>query len=531
MTIKLKILSFALIAVLLPFGVLGYFTYAHSVRINELRFGQELRSLGVLVAKETGRQLQRLSDDVGVFAATPLLREAFSGADTALLQADAYFDSLLARFSEYRQFRLAYADGFPIASEQPDNPQRITDGTGIAVLVRPGTEPLLRVTGGVTDGTGALSGYLVADIELHVLQPLLEYTVGRHLHLTLNGKRVLNASGTPGAPAPTSTGGEEPVASFAGVSMYPDHRGVNVLGLFTPTPVDGLSVLAEMDAEEAFAELGRLKTRVLWVFTLVLLVMLSAVYVFAASLVRPLDGLVKGARRVAEGDLDVDLPSDRGDEIGYLSRVFNDMVVRLQEDREVVAAAQTQLLEHNRRLEELTVTDTLTGLANRRSLSENMALQLERYRRNGRPFSVLMLDLDHFKTVNDRYGHLAGDQVLRQFAACLTQSIRTVDFAARYGGEEFTIILFETGHADSWELAERFRTRVQEMRLPVESGTLLQVTVSIGIAEVCDTDNVPDDLLQRADAALYQAKRVGRNCVCFAGNPLAETAPSIRHGQ
>ena len=285
------------------------------------------------------------------------------------------------------------------------------------------------------------------------------------------------------------------------------------------------------DAEEAFAELGRLKTRVLWVFTLVLLVMLSAVYVFAASLVRPLDGLVKGARRVAEGDLDVDLPSDRGDEIGYLSRVFNDMVVRLQEDREVVAAAQTQLLEHNRRLEELTVTDTLTGLANRRSLSDIMARQLERYRRDARIFSVLMLDLDHFKTVNDRYGHLVGDEVLRQFAACLKQSIRAVDLAARYGGEEFTIILFDTGHEDSWELAERIRTQVRDMRFTVEPGTVLEVTVSIGIAEVSDTDSAPDDLLQRADAALYQAKRAGRNCVCFAGNPLAESAPSIGHGQ
>jgi diguanylate cyclase (GGDEF)-like protein len=301
--------------------------------------------------------------------------------------------------------------------------------------------------------------------------------------------------------------------------------------MFTPSPIDGLSVLAEMDAEEAFVELGKLKTQVSWIFALVLLVMLGAVYVFGASLVRPLDGLINGARRVAEGDLDVDLPTDRRDEIGYLSQVFNDMVVHLQESRQVVTAAQSQLVEHNRRLEELTVTDTLTGLANRRRLSEQMALQLERYRRNGRPFSVLMLDLDHFKTVNDRYGHLVGDQVLRQFAVCLTQSIRAVDFVARYGGEEFTILLFETGQADSWELAERIRTGVQEMRLTVESATVLRVTVSIGIAEVRNTDIAPDDLLQRADAALYQAKRAGRNCVCFAGNSLADAGVSIGHGQ
>ncbi len=531
MTIKLKILLFALVAVLLPFGVLGYYTYAHSVRINELRFGQELRSLGALVAKETGRRVRRLSADVGVFAAPPLLREAINGENSSLLQADVYFDSLLTRFSDFRRFRLADVEGFHFSRQQPDRSQRITAGAGVAVVLQPGTKPFLRVTAGVTDAADVLSGYLVANIGLQVLQPLLDNTEGKRLHLTLNGRRILGVSGSLQAPAPISTDGEDRAASFAGVTLYPDHRGVTVLGMFTPTAIDGLSVLAEMDAEEAFAELGQLKTQVFWIFTLVLLVMLSAVYVFGTSLVRPLNGLINGARRVAEGDLDVDLPTDRRDEIGYLSQVFNDMVLRLQESRRVVTAAQSQLLEHNQRLEELTVTDTLTGLANRRSLSAKMALHLERYLRNGRPFSVLMLDLDHFKMVNDRYGHLVGDEVLRQFAVCLTRSIRAVDFVARYGGEEFTIILFETGHADSWELAERIRTRVRKMRLAAQSGTVLGVTVSIGIAEVRDTDIAPEHLLQRADAALYQAKRAGRNCVCFAGNPLEDTGASIGHGQ
>ena len=145
---------------------------------------------------------------------------------------------------------------------------------------------------------------------------------------------------------------------------------------------------------------------------------------------------------------------------------------------------------------------------------------------------MILCDIDYFKRYNDTYGHQQGDDCLKKIALAL-QSVckRSTDLVARYGGEEFTVILFETGHADSWELAERVRTRVQEMRMTVESGALLGVTVSIGIAEVRDSDNAPGDLLQRADAALYQAKRAGRNCVCLAGTPVTDTAVSIGRGQ
>jgi diguanylate cyclase (GGDEF)-like protein len=273
-----------------------------------------------------------------------------------------------------------------------------------------------------------------------------------------------------------------------------------------------------------------LKTRAVWILAAVLVPLIAATHFFGASLVRPLNGLTDGARRVANGDLDVDLPSARRDEIGYLSSVFNDMVERLQDSRRAVSAAQSRLLAQNRRLEELTVTDNLTGLANRRSLTENLARHLARYRRNGRSFSVLILDLDHFKSVNDRYGHLAGDAVLRRFATRLSESIRTVDFAARYGGEEFTVVLFETGRSDAWESAERIRARVEQMRVEVEPAVVLAVTASIGFAEACAADVEPDDLLQRADAAMYQAKQAGRNRVCFAAAPETDANGLIGHG-
>ena len=408
MTIKLKILCFALIAVLVPFAVLGYFAYSHSVRINQARFGQELHSLGALVADQIDRRIQRLSADVEAFAASPLLYKAIAREPAALLQTQAYFTSLRARLADYRSLSLEDTQGVSIGAEGADRSRWPVRKAGVDVVLGKGAEPLLRVAVPVMDTSGAESGYLVAALHLRVLRPLLAGVAGKSLYLASSKSRLLDAAGAMPFPSPIESGAQSPVPDLEGVMLYPDHRGAGVLGVTVPTRVDGLSLLAEIDAEGAFAELERLKTRVLCILAAVLAVLMAAAYLFGASLVRPINGLIGGARRVAIGDLDVDLPSNRRDEIGYLSRVFNDMVERLQESREAVAAAQARLLEQNQRLEELSVTDNLTGLANRRGLNASLVQQLAGYRRNGRPFSVLMLDLDHFKSVNDRYGHLAG---------------------------------------------------------------------------------------------------------------------------
>lgn len=517
MNIKLKILIFTLIAVLAPFSVLGYFAYTHSLKLSQARFGQELMSLGSLVAGEAGRHIERLLTDVGAFSQSPLLRQALTGEDKALLRVKAYFTSLRSRFPDYLRFSLVDDEGVCVDVG-------VGEGGSFAPERRAGVELVeiqdagsqLRLTVPVENSSAGLHGYLVAHIRLQVLRHLLENFAGKHLYLVSGGFRRLHATAVIATPLPV-TGGEEATAwVFESLRQYRDHRDTQVLGLLVPTRVERLQVLAEMDAAEVYQELNRLKIRALWVLAAVLVLLMAVAYFFGASLVRPLNGLIEGVGRVAKGDLDVDLPTSRRDEIGYLSRVFNDMVERLQDSRRTVVAAQSRLLEQNKRLEELSVTDNLTGLANRRSLIENLLRYLARYRRNGRPFSVLMLDLDHFKSVNDRCGHLVGDEVLGQFANRLAESIRAVDFAARYGGEEFTLILFESGQPEAWESAERIRAQVEEMQVNVESEPVISVTASIGIAEVCKADAEPRDLLQRADAALYQAKRAGRNRVCFA---------------
>jgi two-component system cell cycle response regulator len=184
----------------------------------------------------------------------------------------------------------------------------------------------------------------------------------------------------------------------------------------------------------------------------------------------------------------------------------------------VAAIRRAQALEStradNRRLEELATTDALTRLLNRRALLERLNAEVDRARRFKSQLSLLMLDLDHFKSVNDRHGHLAGDTVLRQTGVLLSSAVRTIDVVARYGGEEFVLILPETAIEGAVTFAERLRERVHEYDFEVDAERTMHLTCSVGVATF-PTQFVlsTDDLFARADEALYRAKSGGRNQV------------------
>ncbi|MBY0432141.1 MAG: sensor domain-containing diguanylate cyclase, partial [Rhodospirillales bacterium] len=160
----------------------------------------------------------------------------------------------------------------------------------------------------------------------------------------------------------------------------------------------------------------------------------------------------------------------------------------------------------------LATTDPLTGTMNRREFMEAAERELHRARRHDRALSVLMLDADHFKSINDTYGHNAGDETLRQLAASARQSLRDIDVIGRLGGEEFAILLPEEGLEGGRIAAERLRAGMSQLQLMVGS-EIVRFTVSIGVAELSPQDKGIDDLLRRSDQALYRAKNNGRNRV------------------
>lgn len=217
----------------------------------------------------------------------------------------------------------------------------------------------------------------------------------------------------------------------------------------------------------------------------------------------------------AEDDL------DRKAEI--LERGASDYVTKPFHEKELLARVrihtklkllQDELREKNAQLEALSITDPLTGLANRRHLMAKLDQEVQRARRYKTPLAVVMIDIDHFKHVNDTYGHAMGDEVLRGIGKLLRESVRTTDLAARYGGEEITLVLPHTDLPAALQVAETLRQKLADLDHTLD-GVTIRKTASMGVAARDGQGEMPgaEDLLKHADEALYRAKEGGRNRV------------------
>ena len=223
------------------------------------------------------------------------------------------------------------------------------------------------------------------------------------------------------------------------------------------------------------------------------------------------------------------LIAEQGDDqmvVRALDLGVTDYLVRPIDPNELIARSLTQIRRkrYNDRLRasvretiELAVTDGLTGLHNRRYLDTHLKLLIDRAVARGRPLSVCITDIDRFKTINDTYGHDAGDAVLREFSNRVRSAVRGADLACRYGGEEFVLVMPDTSSDMAAGVAERLRAIIEQDPFVVpEAGAALSVTASLGIASLLPAGDRPETLLKRADMALYEAKRSGRNRVVAA---------------
>jgi len=202
-----------------------------------------------------------------------------------------------------------------------------------------------------------------------------------------------------------------------------------------------------------------------------------------------------------EAELQREAPLGHGDRIKVGSTIFKYLTG---------ADAESAYFEE---VFKLTITDGLTQVNNRRHFDETLEREYLRARRHRRPLSLLVLDIDHFKKINDQYGHLAGDHVLRELAGLVQGRVRRDETVARYGGEEFVVLLPETTLEGAVSLAENLRARIAAHSF-VFQNTNIPVTVSIGCSEAIEADTTAPDLFRRADELLYQAKKGGRNRVC-----------------
>ena len=245
----------------------------------------------------------------------------------------------------------------------------------------------------------------------------------------------------------------------------------------------------------------------------VTLALLSAI-LLSQSVLNSMQILIKGLERLSEGELDKRIEWSNDDEFGRLARAINQMAEKL-------AQSQQALIE-------IATLDGLTGIYNRREFNRFLTIEVEKSRRDSSPVSMVMVDIDHFKSINDTYGHQAGDDALRWVSAILRQEIRPGDIASRYGGEEFALILPNTQAEEAAVVAERIRARMEREEVPIQNHPPISVTASLGCATFPYIGDSEELLMNAADKALYRAKETGRNRVCHAQMDLGEAMPDLK---
>jgi diguanylate cyclase (GGDEF)-like protein len=311
-----------------------------------------------------------------------------------------------------------------------------------------------------------------------------------------SGQRVLSAS----QPASETGPGQDDYGRFEGQLAQ--------LERFFPMLLASARQEVEDERARVVAEVTRVHFHVGAIFALGVSVALVAGLLLRRAVLSPLRELQEGAHRFGGGDLSYRIPLTGPEELRDLAAAFNVMARRLQEGHSALI--------------DLSLRDPLTRVFNRREFFARLGDEVERAQCRHRPLALLMLDIDHFKAVNDAHGHPAGDAALRAVAQVLRSAIRPVDTVARYGGEEFAVLLPNTTPHGGAAIARRLAAGIGSQVLSVGKGEHLALTVSIGVASLPADATSAEELLTAADDALYRAKRGGRNRVATSHDGGAE---------
>lgn len=538
-SIKSKIVVFSILATLIPSLGLGLLSF----RQNEAQISEtvtrELRTLASDADREIELWLDKRVHEVRVSSTSNAVIDGLStiprpGANPransgAGIQAlSRYLRSVKEKLDTLQELTVVNSEGevvgssaqAPVAARLPREWPQSALAEGL-VIVPPHWDEhyataTLSVAIPVLSYDNMLLGALVAVLDLNSLQSHLKSTTksppGEVLLLDPDGK-ILASSYEDGKPLISLEPSvlEQLKAHPGESSVFKGMANGEVIGLTeVSAELPVVTILAERNRADVYEAWVKLRNMFLALVAALAIMIATVAFQMGRSIVHPLQKLITAADRIAVGDLQVRLTATRNDELGHLTLVFNEMVDRLRQNHADIMAANRAMQQQNQVLETLSITDSLTGLYNRSKLDAILSDQLARFRRTQREFTLLMMDIDHFKTLNDTYGHLAGDEVLAAVAQILVQSIRSIDYAARYGGDEFIIILVETSAERALKTAERICHQVEGMVYNIDSSPIA-VTVSIGIVQCQPEDEGPTSVLARADRALYEAKHAGRN--------------------
>jgi len=387
--------------------------------------------------------------------------------------------------------------------------------TGVGELRQLGSSRFQVVSVPLQERRGEPLASLHAVLRFDDLLPTLQQTL-RDGSTTLSlTDRFGKPLGAPSAAALVALPDPAPSGSRPIVTRTLTEEGAEVIAASVRSRRFGWTIAVQEPYETAFAPVAVAVRRVAG-FNLVAVVCFSlAAFLLVAWRLRTVHELVAAARQISGGQTLVEIPEGAGTgEIGTLTRAFNEMSSRLHQSRRELEDHNQELRRANEVLEQLSITDGLTRLHNHRAFQDQYHREAKRADRTGQPLSLILIDIDDFKLLNDRCGHAAGDAVLQQVATVMNEELRDIDFLARYGGEEFALIAPQTDLSGAEALGQKLRRAVAEAAFSgPASSEELSATVSIGVAEY---DGDAEATFHAADAALYEAKAAGKDCVIRA---------------
>ncbi|MCG6982531.1 MAG: diguanylate cyclase [Deltaproteobacteria bacterium] len=543
-SIKTQIIVFALLATIIPSVTMGWLSYIQNREFLNEKIKQELRVATNQVSRELDLWLKDRLYDLRVFSSSYVVLE---NLEKTLRQGSAHLENVVAhrrlkdylrsvreKIVDYQELMILDLQAAVVATSSdkltsvklPERwlgrAQANKYSVGGAYWDEILQAAVIVIAQPIRTTNERLLGVLVAKLNFETISKILmKYArgeIGELYLITQDGFLLVSSHSLSAEFLETKLLHNTTLKLFSQEGephAYLSYHNQPVVGALKRISELGWGVVAEKQRAKAYAQIVRLRNLTLaLVIALLFLIGLTA-YLLSLSLVRPLNRLTSGAGKVASGDLDVDVPVSSGSEVGYLTEVFNDMVARLRQGREELASINETLRQKNVELHQISITDSLTGLYNRKHLMETLDKEVTRSERYSHPFSLLVIDIDHFKNYNDTYGHLAGDEVLRRLASVFKETIRNSDYAARYGGEEFIIILPEISPEQGVEAAERIRRKVAEQKFEGD-GEEIAVRISVGVASYPENGEDAETVMRNADEALYEAKRLGRNQVILA---------------
>jgi diguanylate cyclase (GGDEF)-like protein len=517
-SIRAKVFALVILATLLPTFLVGTSSYWTARRTLGEKLSDQLNFKASLAAARISEWLQERRHDAMVFAGSSIvvanLERGFAGplpGESPLIRS--YLEEVRERYGVYSVLAVldsgkklvASASALP-AKDLAHLEQR--DG-GVASFLDwdDAGRARLWLQSPILGAEGRTVGFLVLASDFSALrEELAQQSPADRVHLTSGGRVVLEHSPpVAGEKAPALTPGE------GSLTEYRDARGARILAAARAIDeLDGVPMILVVanDRDIAFAAVTELGRSIVLLSLFVAVVVIALAYGLVVSLTDPLEKLTASAQALSRGDYSHELPVRTRDEIGDLTLVFNQMTSSLKRSHEG--------------LERLSATDELTKLGNRRQFRKALDEELARAEKTGVGFALVLIDLDHFKSYNDRLGHVRGDALLERVGAYLLGAMEQPAIAARYGGEEFVLILPKTGIEEAAARAEGIRVGFFEAY-----GEEEEVTLSLGVAAWPRDGRSALELIDAADRALYDAKNGGRNRVA-AAQPIARKETKLR---